>query len=190
MLLSKNLRIHAPGFDYSPCSGQLSIPGFRDRGQPILMGCPGCRTRVAPHCWLVDQRGFEPLTLGLQSRCSTTELLAPFLPCRQVTNGRVVRRGGLEPPTSRLSGVCSNQLSYRRPTYSPGVSTSLACLAAIAANDPYGHLCLALAIDERCCKRPRVSNPAASCTRMLNSQNVRICLTTMRIVAHRSLCNP
>ena len=26
---------------------------------------------------VVDQRGFEPLTLGLQSRCSTTELLAP-----------------------------------------------------------------------------------------------------------------
>ena len=27
--------------------------------------------------------------------------------------GRVVGPGGLEPPTSRLSGVCSNQLSYR-----------------------------------------------------------------------------
>ena len=28
----------------------------------------------------------------------------------------VVGPGGLEPPTSRLSGVCSNQLSYRPET--------------------------------------------------------------------------
>ena len=27
---------------------------------------------------------------------------------------RMVRLSGLEPPTSRLSGVCSNQLSYKR----------------------------------------------------------------------------
>lgn len=80
---------------------------------------------------LVDQRGVEPLTLALQRRRSTTELLAlrprprhlllsrPQSPRRmacQPKHGvrRLVRRGGLEPPTSRLSGVCSNQLSYRR----------------------------------------------------------------------------
>ena len=31
----------------------------------------------------------------------------------------VVGPGGLEPPTSRLSGVCSNQLSYRPETITP-----------------------------------------------------------------------
>ena len=31
--------------------------------------------------------------------------------------GSVVGPGGLEPPTSRLSGVCSNQLSYRPEPY-------------------------------------------------------------------------
>ncbi len=33
----------------------------------------------------------------------------------QKPEGRMVGRGGLEPPTSRLSGVRSNQLSYRPP---------------------------------------------------------------------------
>ena len=33
--------------------------------------------------------------------------------------GVVVGPGGLEPPTSRLSGVCSNQLSYRPETITP-----------------------------------------------------------------------
>lgn len=63
---------------------------------------------------LVDRRGVEPLTLGLQSRCSTTELPA-LRPVDEPRRVSLVRRGGLEPPTSRLSGVCSNQLSYRRP---------------------------------------------------------------------------
>ena len=31
----------------------------------------------------------------------------------------MVGPGGLEPPTSRLSGVCSNQLSYRPETITP-----------------------------------------------------------------------
>ena len=32
--------------------------------------------------------------------------------------------GGLEPPTPRLSSVCSNQLSYRPPSVRPGPRTS------------------------------------------------------------------
>ncbi len=32
---------------------------------------------------------------------------------RVINISRLVGPGGLEPPTSRLSGVCSNQLSYR-----------------------------------------------------------------------------
>ena len=70
---------------------------------------------------VVDQKGFEPLTPGLQSRCSTTELLARPIrrPAAPLLAAEVVRRGGLEPPTSRLSGVCSNQLSYRRPSVDP-----------------------------------------------------------------------
>ena len=84
---------------------------------------------------MVDLRGVEPLTLALQRRRSTTELQAHgdrLSDCR--ANGLaaieqlpfpapgLVRRGGLEPPTSRLSGVCSNQLSYRRVRYRPVVT--------------------------------------------------------------------
>ena len=36
----------------------------------------------------------------------------------------VVGPGGLEPPTSRLSGVCSNQLSYRPELCAEGRSRS------------------------------------------------------------------
>jgi hypothetical protein len=57
--------------------------------------------------------GIEPTAPCLQSRCSTTELrprnLASSL-ARQP--GALVGQGGLEPPTPRLSSVCSNQLSY------------------------------------------------------------------------------
>ena len=84
-----------------PPRGCFGGPTSRQRSSGLPDEAPKARSRV-------DQRGFEPLTLGLQSRCSTTELLAPCAAGR-------VRRGGLEPPTSRLSGVCSNQLSYRRP---------------------------------------------------------------------------
>ena len=46
----------------------------------------------------VEMSGFEPPTPGLQNRCSPAELHPPNL----------VGIGGLEPPTSRLSGVRSN----------------------------------------------------------------------------------
>ena len=36
----------------------------------------------------------------------------------------LVGPGGLEPPTSRLSGVCSNQLSYRPELQAEGRSRS------------------------------------------------------------------
>ena len=68
--------------------------------------------------------GIEPTTPCLQSRRSPTEL-RPHKPATkqrnscltasplhdQTTKG-LVGQGGLEPPTPRLSSVCSNQLSY------------------------------------------------------------------------------
>ena len=48
--------------------------------------------------------GLEPTTNRLTAGCSTTELLRNIL---------MVGLNGLEPSTSRLSGVRSNQLSYR-----------------------------------------------------------------------------
>ena len=79
--------------------------------------------------------GFEPTTPCLQSRCSPTELRPRGRGCQQLHPNRstvtlsrhhtvtrmettllhsknVVGQGGLEPPTPRLSSVCSNQLSY------------------------------------------------------------------------------
>src|SRR5690349_3992728 len=45
--------------------------------------------------------------------------------------GRVVGLGGLEPPTPRLSSVCSNQLSYRPPS-----AFSLLLLASLQSRSP------------------------------------------------------
>ena len=53
---------------------------------------------------MAPQVGFEPTTDRLTADSSTTELLR---------NKNMVGLNGLEPSTSRLSGVRSNQLSYR-----------------------------------------------------------------------------
>ena len=51
---------------------------------------------------LVEADGIEPTTYSLQSYRSPNWATPPIL----------VGQGGLEPPTPRLSSVCSNQLSY------------------------------------------------------------------------------
>jgi hypothetical protein len=59
---------------------------------------------------MAPQVGLEPTTVRLTAECSTTELLRNIF---------MVGLNGLEPSTSRLSGVRSNQLSYR-PIYGAG----------------------------------------------------------------------
>ncbi len=54
---------------------------------------------------MAPQVGFEPTTDRLTADSSTTELLR--------NNKKIMGLNGLEPSTSRLSGVRSNQLSYR-----------------------------------------------------------------------------
>ena len=54
----------------------------------------------------VEMAGFEPATFALQTRCSPTELHPQdFLGLVGLT--------GFEPVTPVLSGLCSNQLSYK-----------------------------------------------------------------------------
>ena len=52
---------------------------------------------------LVISTGFEPVNAAVKGQC--------VKPLHQLTK-KMVGLGGLEPPTSRLSGVRSNQLSY------------------------------------------------------------------------------
>ncbi len=52
----------------------------------------------------VELQGFEPWTPALQRQCSSQLSYSPKT---------LVGLGGLEPPTSRLSGVRSNHLSYK-----------------------------------------------------------------------------
>ena len=67
----------------------------------------------------MEPRRVELLTSWMQIRRSTNWAKAPFwktkINCNILlsTFRKLVGRGGLEPPTSRLSGVRSNQLSYR-----------------------------------------------------------------------------
>ena len=62
----------------------------------------------------MEMSGFEPPTPCLQSRCSPAELHPLPNP--------LVGTGGLEPPTSRLSGVRSYRLSYA-PTQARSLKT-------------------------------------------------------------------
>ena len=55
---------------------------------------------------MVEPSGIEPLTSCVQGRRSPSWAKAP-------EHKKMVGLSGLEPPTSRLSGVRSNQLSYR-----------------------------------------------------------------------------
>ena len=48
--------------------------------------------------------------------CKASALPTELWPLIQMVTGAMVGRGGVEPPTSRLSGVRSNPLSYRPPT--------------------------------------------------------------------------
>ena len=51
--------------------------------------------------------------------CKARALPTELRPLKNQGAPAVVGPGGLEPPTSRLSGVCSNQLSYRPETITP-----------------------------------------------------------------------
>ena len=68
--------------------------------------------------------GYEPYALanwaiqafGGDKRVRTADLRSASATLSQLSHipMSLVRLSGLEPPTSRLSGVCSNQLSYKR----------------------------------------------------------------------------
>ena len=123
----------------------LSIRGTPLGAKVKLVPSPG-PAGIAAGCGpfhpVVEARGFEPRTPCLQSTCSTAELCPPVLqaswswgPAR-VSPGVVVRLLGLEPSTSRLSGGCSNQLSYKRvraSTHRQALSSACdGCLPKIA----------------------------------------------------------
>ena len=62
---------------------------------------------------MAPQVGLEPTTDRLTADSSTTELLRNNGNLLYYHKKRMVGLNGLEPSTSRLSGVRSNQLSYR-----------------------------------------------------------------------------
>ena len=72
-------------------------------GYPIYSLSRGAPWATWVLLYLAPQVGFEPTTYRLTADCSTAELL----------RNTMVGLNGLEPSTSRLSGVRSNQLSYR-----------------------------------------------------------------------------
>ena len=78
--------------------------------EPLRQGYPPTRFPIVLlrplgqlSIFMAPQVGFEPTTARLTAECSTTELLRNY----------DMGLNGLEPSTSRLSGVRSNQLSYR-----------------------------------------------------------------------------
>jgi hypothetical protein len=87
------------------------------RGASTALAQPGALKSDHFQCTKVETRGFEPLTLWLQTRCSPTELRprkALAQHCRAQGERRTCAVGqpGLEPGTSVLSGLRSNHLSY------------------------------------------------------------------------------
>ena len=73
-----------------------------------------------PHLILVEMSGFEPPTPCVQGRCSPAELH----PRPGVKMMSLVGLDRVELSTSRLSGVRSNQLSYRPSLYQMAYSFS------------------------------------------------------------------
>ena len=69
-----------------------------------LAGAPLEPLEYFPNKKMAPKVGLEPTTDRLTADCSTTELLRKII---------IMGLNGLEPSTSRLSGVRSNQLSYR-----------------------------------------------------------------------------
>ena len=73
---------------------------------------------------MVTRTGFEPMNACVKGMC--------VQPLHQRAKNKMVGLGGLEPPTSRLSGVRSNQLSYK-----PILSTDYYILPYNNAFDKY-----------------------------------------------------
>ena len=83
---------------------QLSIFVFSLSTDKVL----GCRTNLRPYS--LSLAGWWAQMDFLAFGCFTTKWPRHF--SRTVPNGTLVGSNGLGPSTSRLSGVCSNQLSY------------------------------------------------------------------------------
>ena len=107
-----------------PIHLSMNMPQHRPKSgtAETSAGKPTTRTPSGAQGQQMEAIGFEPTTPCLQSRRSPTELrpherylCRPAAPAGSppATNGQAeMGQGGLEPPTPRLSSVCSNQLSY------------------------------------------------------------------------------
>ena len=96
---------------------ETSFAVIRSRGISSLQEGGGARRDRTDDLMLAKhalyQLSYGPNSLGnFRGRPQLGAIIDPFTGRPRVTQS-VVGPGGLEPPTSRLSGVCSNQLSYR-----------------------------------------------------------------------------
>ena len=86
-----------------------------------VFSCPGEVIASAAAAWR-SQAGWRWWSRTVSNRrphaCKARALPTELRPLKTGAPA-VVGPGGLEPPTSRLSGVCSNQLSYRPETITP-----------------------------------------------------------------------
>ena len=89
----------------APVSDQLAVT--RPRRSQITRQCPSEQNlhQTKPRAAALSPVSCEPQR-GTAETIKKSEV-------RQRAKGAMVGRGGLEPPTSRLSGVRSNHLSYR-----------------------------------------------------------------------------